>query len=230
MRARAGLAVRDFGAPIDVLWMRLSKHADDPDAALGRFDAGRLLVTIDRGDYWQCGLVIAKGGFDALRQRGLAALRDDIVAIAPFLRDRVDELRDWDDVKLLTVAIDRLRRWHRPGAAVHRRRRARHVADGRGRHQPRGPGRRRRGQPAGRAAARRNRDAIAICARVQRRRELPVRLIQALQVFAQNRIFRNVPGTTAARASVPALAAAVPTPAKPDRSRCRCGCCGAFRT
>ncbi|HEY0393124.1 MAG TPA: FAD-dependent oxidoreductase, partial [Candidatus Elarobacter sp.] len=115
VRERAGLAVRDLGAPIDVLWMRLSKRADDPTTALGRFDAGRILVTLDRGDYWQCAYVIRKGGLDALKERGLDALRADVVAIAPFTRDRVGELRTWDDVKLLTVTVDRLRRWYRPG-------------------------------------------------------------------------------------------------------------------
>ncbi len=208
VRARAGLAVRDFGAPIDVLWMRLSKRADDPDAALGRFAAGRLLVTIDRGDYWQCGLVIAKGGFDALRARGLPALRDDIVAIAPFLRDRVGELETWDDVKLLTVTIDRLRRWYRPGLLC--------IGDAAHAMSPMG------GVGINLAVQ----DAVAAAnllaaplragtagerdlAAVQRRRELPVRLIQALQVFAQNRIFRNVPGSNAST-TPPAAASAAP--------------------
>jgi 2-polyprenyl-6-methoxyphenol hydroxylase-like FAD-dependent oxidoreductase len=196
VREQAGLAVRDFGAPIDVLWMRLSKRADDQDAALGRFAAGRLLVTIDRGDYWQCGLVIAKGGFDALRTRGLAALRDDIAGIAPFLRDRVGELDTWDDVKLLTVTIDRLRRWYRPGLLC--------IGDAAHAMSPMG------GVGINLAVQ----DAVAAAnllaaplragtaregdlARVQRRRELSVRLIQALQVFAQNRIFGNVAGTSA---------------------------------
>ena len=84
VRALAGLTVRDLGAPIDVLWMRLPKHSGDlGGAALGRFDAGRILVTLDRGDYWQCASVIPKGGYDALRARGLQALRDDISAVAP---------------------------------------------------------------------------------------------------------------------------------------------------
>lgn len=210
VRARAGLAVRDFGAPIDVLWMRLSKHADDQDAALGRFDAGRLLVTIDRGDYWQCGLVIAKGGFDGLKQRGLDALRDDITAIAPFLRDRVGELRDWGDVKLLTVAIDRLRRWYRPGLLC--------IGDAAHAMSPMGGvGINLAVQDAVaaanilaaslRAGTASERDLRA----VQRRRELPVRLIQALQVFAQNRIFRNVPGTNASTVP-PAGKASLPIP------------------
>ena len=115
VRERAGLAIINRGAPIDVLWMRLSKRPDDPGQTAGRFNYGRLLVMLDRGDYWQCAYVIRKGGFDAIRERGLAFFRDEIVHIAPFLRDRVAELREWDDVKLLTVAVDRLVRWWRPG-------------------------------------------------------------------------------------------------------------------
>ena len=95
--------------------MRLSKRHGDPQETAGRINRGRMLVTLDRGDYWQCAFVIRKDGFAAVRARGLDAFRADIVTIAPFLRDRVDELRDWDDVKLLTVDVDRLERWWRPG-------------------------------------------------------------------------------------------------------------------
>ena len=115
IREVAGLPVRDLGAPIDVLWMRLSRRPTDPDAALGRINYGRLLVTIDRGDYWQCAFVIRKGGFETIRARGLDALGADIAKVAPFLGDRVGELRDWDQVKLLTVQVNRLERWWRPG-------------------------------------------------------------------------------------------------------------------
>ena len=115
IREVAGLPVRDLGAPIDVLWMRLSRRPTDPDAALGRINYGRLLVTIDRGDYWQCAFVIRKGGFETIRARGLDALGADIAKVAPFLGDRVGELKDWDQVKLLTVQVNRLERWWRPG-------------------------------------------------------------------------------------------------------------------
>ena len=115
VRERAGLRVTNLGAPIDVLWMRLSKRPGDPGQTLGRINHGRMLVTLDRGDYWQCAFVIRKGGFDEVRERGLASFRDDIVRIAPFLGDRVAELDDWENVKLLTVAVDRLERWWRPG-------------------------------------------------------------------------------------------------------------------
>ena len=115
VRARAGLPVQDFGAPMDVLWMRLSRKPSDGDRPVGRFDRGRIFVMIYRGDYWQCGFVIPKGDHAAVMARGLEAFRADIVALAPFLVDRVEELRSWDDLKLLTVTVDRLRKWWRPG-------------------------------------------------------------------------------------------------------------------
>ena len=100
---------------MDVLWMRLSRHPSDPGQTLGRIDAGRIFVMVNRGDYWQCAYVIPKGGFDRIRQSGLPVFRDEIVRLAPYLSDRVGELGDWSDIKLLTVAVDRLRLWHRPG-------------------------------------------------------------------------------------------------------------------
>src|SRR3954469_22279050 len=115
VRERAGLEVDSFGAPIDVLWMRMSKRPDDPDQALGTVQDGHVLVMLDRGDYWQCAYVIAKGGYDALKRRGIEAFRATLVSIVPELRDRVGDLRGWDDVKLLTVVVDRLRAWHVPG-------------------------------------------------------------------------------------------------------------------
>lgn len=115
VRDKAGLHVEDFGSPIDVLWMRISRNPSDPAQTMGHADAGRILVQIQRGDYWQCAFVIPKGGFDAMRERGLPAFRDEIARLSPYLRDRVDELKSWDDVKLLTVIVDRLKTWHRPG-------------------------------------------------------------------------------------------------------------------
>jgi 2-polyprenyl-6-methoxyphenol hydroxylase-like FAD-dependent oxidoreductase len=114
LRARSGLEVEAIGAPMDVLWFRAGKRGGD-DELFARVDRGRMMVTIDRGGYWQCAYVIAKGGFDAVRARGLDAFRADVVAIAPVLGSGIAELRSWDDVKLLTVAIDRLRRWALPG-------------------------------------------------------------------------------------------------------------------
>jgi len=115
VRARAGLAVDDLGAPIDVLWMRLSHKPDDGVETLGRFGAGGLFVMINRGEYWQCALVIPKGQADEIRRRGLEAFRGRVARLAPMLRDRLDELKSFDDVKLLTVTVDRLRQWWRPG-------------------------------------------------------------------------------------------------------------------
>ncbi|HTV91832.1 MAG TPA: FAD-dependent oxidoreductase [Verrucomicrobiae bacterium] len=115
MRSAAGITPRDLGAPMDVLWMRLSRRATDRNAALGFVGAGSFLILIDRDDYWQCGYVIAKGSADAVRARGLGAFRAELAATAPVIADRVNEIRSWDDVKLLSVAVDRLDRWYVPG-------------------------------------------------------------------------------------------------------------------
>ena len=115
VRERSGFAVESLGAPMDVLWMRMSRKESDPEQTGGYVNYGHMLVTLDRGDYWQCAFVIRKGGYDEIRARGLDALRDDIVQLAPYLADRVAELKDWDNVSLLTVAVDRLTRWWKPG-------------------------------------------------------------------------------------------------------------------
>src|SRR5581483_10261852 len=115
IRARAGLKVRALNVPIDVVWMRLSRKPSDGDQVLGTMTAEHFLVMLDRGDYWQCAYLIEKGGLDRLRQRGLPALRDTLRTIVPFLADRVHELASWDDLKLLTVVVDRLDRWWAPG-------------------------------------------------------------------------------------------------------------------
>ncbi len=115
VRARAGLQPQDLGAPMDVLWFRLRKKPGDPPETMGRFTAGGIAILIDRGDYWQCAFVIRKGGMEQTRRAGLAAFRESVARRVPMFADRVDELNDWDQIKLLTVAIDRLERWHRPG-------------------------------------------------------------------------------------------------------------------
>src|SRR5262249_21215152 len=114
VRCASGLPVCDVGSPIDVLWLRLSRDENDPQLIL-HFNSGRILATADRGDYWQCGFVITKGASEELQRKGMGALRAEIAEVAPFLRSRLAELEDWNDVRLLTVRIDRLRRWYRTG-------------------------------------------------------------------------------------------------------------------
>jgi len=115
VRERAGLEVENLGAPIDVLWFRLSKHANDPGQVLGHLDRGKMIVTLDRGDYWQCAFVIPKGGMATLQTKGLAAFQHEVAAGAPFLADRVSEIESLDHVKLLSVELNRLNRWSRAG-------------------------------------------------------------------------------------------------------------------
>ena len=115
VRERAGLKVEELGAPIDVLWFRVSRKPEDPSQVLGRFSGGKIMVMLNRQDYWQCGFVIQKSSFDEIKQRGLDLFRRDITSVAPFLEDRVGEITDWDQVKLLTVKVDRLLKWYRPG-------------------------------------------------------------------------------------------------------------------
>jgi 2-polyprenyl-6-methoxyphenol hydroxylase-like FAD-dependent oxidoreductase len=194
VRARAGLKVEDLGAPMDVLWMRLSRRPGDPGRPLGRFDRGKVFVMLDRGDYWQCGYVIPKGGIDEIRRAGLEAFRRDVAQIAPFLADRVGELRDWDDVKLLTVVVDRLRRWYRPGLLC--------IGDSAHAMSPiGGVGINLAIQDAVAAAnllsapLRDGPVTTAHLRKVQRRRELPTWLTQRLQVFLQDRVIRRVLGS-----------------------------------
>jgi 2-polyprenyl-6-methoxyphenol hydroxylase-like FAD-dependent oxidoreductase len=115
VRARARLEVEEVGAPMDVLWLRLTKLADDPHDTFGYIRDGRILALIDRGDYWQCAYVIPKGTLETLKAEGIEAFRERIRATVPFLATRVGELRDWDDIRLLTVRVNRLRHWFRPG-------------------------------------------------------------------------------------------------------------------
>ena len=195
-RKQAGLEVIDLGAPIDVLWMRVSRGANDPNQTLGRVRAGRILVTLDRGDYWQCAYVIPKGAFEAIREKGLAAFREDLGKVAPFLAGRVEELQDWEDIKLLTVAVDRLRKWSRAGLLC--------IGDSAHAMSPVG------GVGINLAIQ----DAVAaanLLARplldgavsdvqlhaVQRRREFPTRMTQRLQIFAHRRVLSPTLGNEA---------------------------------
>jgi 2-polyprenyl-6-methoxyphenol hydroxylase-like FAD-dependent oxidoreductase len=191
VRERASLEVIDVGAPMDVLWMRLSRRAGDPGQTFGRFDTGRLFVMLNREDYWQCAFVIPKDGFDEVRSRGLASFREEIARLAPYLRDRTSELKDWSDIKLLTVTVDRLRVWHRPGLLC--------IGDAAHAMSPvGGVGINLAIQDAVAAAnilaAPLSRGGISNddLHAVQRRREFPTRATQAMQVFVQNRVIGRV--------------------------------------
>jgi 2-polyprenyl-6-methoxyphenol hydroxylase-like FAD-dependent oxidoreductase len=195
VRDKAGLEIIDLGAPMDVLWMRLSRRPADPAQTFGRFDTGRILVMLNREDYWQCAFVIPKGGVDEIHSRGLEFLRDEITRLAPHLRDRTAELKDWSDVKLLTVSVDRLRRWHRPGLLC--------IGDAAHAMSPvGGVGINLAIQDAVAAAnilAPRFKQGIVSeddLEAVQRRREFPTRATQAVQVFIQNRVIGRVLGST----------------------------------
>jgi 2-polyprenyl-6-methoxyphenol hydroxylase-like FAD-dependent oxidoreductase len=190
VRDRSGLQVDDLGAPMDVLWMRISRRPSDP-APLLRLDRGKLLVMLNREDYWQVGLVIRKGGAGEIQKKGIEALRASVVELALFLKDRVSELRSWDDVKLLTVKVDRLRQWWRPGLLC--------IGDAAHAMSPIG------GVGINLAIQ----DAVAAAnilagafqhgtvtsdrlAEVQRRRALPTRLTQGMQVTIQNHVIAHV--------------------------------------
>ncbi len=194
LRERAGLRILEIGAPIDALWMRISKAPGDPGQTFGYVAPGGIFVTIDRRDYYQCAFVIRKGEFETIKSRGLDAFRDDIAAIATFLRDRVGEIKSWDDVKLLTVKVDRLENWYLPellciGDAAH----AMSPVGGVGINLAI--------QDAVAAAnilaePLRNGSATVDDLRaVQRRREFPTKTTQWLQVEIQNRVLNRVLST-----------------------------------
>jgi 2-polyprenyl-6-methoxyphenol hydroxylase-like FAD-dependent oxidoreductase len=115
VREKAGLKSDDYGAPMDVLWFRVSHKGGDKADTFGHIEAGRLMVMFDRGDYWQCAYVIPKGGIERVKSDGLEAFHVRVVEMSPFLSDRIGELKSWDDIKLLSVTVDRLRKWWRPG-------------------------------------------------------------------------------------------------------------------
>ena len=204
MRAQAGLRPRAVGAPMDGLWFRLTRRASDTDATAGRFGRGRILVTIDRGEHWQCAYVVPKGGDAQLRAGGLPAFRARIAELAPFLADRVAEIAAWDDVKVLTVTVDRLARWHAPGLLC--------IGDAAHAMSPvGGVGINLAIQDAVAAAnilaepLRRNAVTPRALARVQRRRMLPVRLTQGLQRIVQNRVIARVLEESGAPLSPPLM-------------------------
>jgi 2-polyprenyl-6-methoxyphenol hydroxylase-like FAD-dependent oxidoreductase len=187
VRDKAGLEVEEIGAPMDVLWFRASKRGDESESVFARVETGKMMVTFDRGDYWQCAYVIAKGQYDAIKARGLDALRDEIVRLAPILQSGISDVKTWDDVKLLTVAINRLKRWTRPGLLC--------IGDAAHAMSPVG------GVGVNLAVQ----DAVAtanlLAAKLakgcppeaeldelRKRREFPVRMTQAMQVVVQNNI------------------------------------------
>jgi 2-polyprenyl-6-methoxyphenol hydroxylase-like FAD-dependent oxidoreductase len=187
VRERAGLAIEEIGAPMDVLWFRAGKRANENESVFARVDPGRMMVTFDRGDYWQCAYVIAKGQYDAVKARGLPALLADVGRMAPILKSGLSDVKSWDDVKLLTVAINRLTRWTLPGLLC--------IGDAAHAMSPIG------GVGVNLAVQ----DAVATANllatklvngcppedeldAVRQRREFPVRMTQAMQVVAQNNI------------------------------------------
>jgi 2-polyprenyl-6-methoxyphenol hydroxylase-like FAD-dependent oxidoreductase len=115
VREKSGFKSDDYGAPMDVLWFRLSHKSSDTPDTFGHIEAGKMMIMLDRGDYWQCAYVIPKGGIERMKSEGLEAFRKQVVEMSPFLSDRVGELKTWDDVKLLSVTVDRLKKWWRPG-------------------------------------------------------------------------------------------------------------------
>ena len=191
VRAQSGLQIDELGAPMDVLWFRLSRRPSDPGEPIAHFAAGHIYIMLNRGDYWQCGYVIPKGSLDSLRAAGLSAMRAGIVRLAPFVGERVEELASWDELKLLTVAVDRLRSWYRDGLLC--------IGDAAHAMSPiGGVGINLAVQDAVATAnllagpLRARRPTVAELAAVQARRALATRVIQAMQLAMQERVVSKV--------------------------------------
>jgi 2-polyprenyl-6-methoxyphenol hydroxylase-like FAD-dependent oxidoreductase len=194
LRERAGLKSDDYGAPMDVLWFRVSRKMIDQAETFGHVEAGMMLVMLDRGDYWQCAYLIPKGGFERVKAAGLDAFQERVVALSPFLADRIGELKSWDDIKLLSVTVDRLRQWWRPGL----------ICIGDAAHAMSPVGGVGINLAVQDAVATANRLAVPLkagmmtdddLAAIERRRTLPVRFTQWLQLAVQNRVISRVLGS-----------------------------------
>jgi 2-polyprenyl-6-methoxyphenol hydroxylase-like FAD-dependent oxidoreductase len=187
LRHRAGFSVENLGAPMDVMWFRISRNNSDPAEALGHVESGRMLVMLSRNDYWQCAFLISKGTADDVKQAGLDKFRNSVGDISPFLRDRLREIDSWERVKLLTVEVDRLRRWYRPGLIC--------IGDAAHAMSPiGGVGINLAVQDAAAAAnilaepLRRGMVTIDTLKQIQDRREFPARVTQRLQIVMQNKV------------------------------------------
>jgi 2-polyprenyl-6-methoxyphenol hydroxylase-like FAD-dependent oxidoreductase len=187
LRERAGLSVENLRAPMDVMWFRISRNDNDPAGVVAHVESGRMLVMLNRNDYWQCAYVIPKGTADNVKQVGLNRFRNSVAEISPFLRDRLHEIDSWDNVKLLTVEVDRLRRWYRPGLVC--------IGDAAHAMSPiGGVGINLAVQDAVAAAnilaepLLRGTVTIDTLKQVQLRREFPTRVTQRLQIFMQNNL------------------------------------------
>jgi 2-polyprenyl-6-methoxyphenol hydroxylase-like FAD-dependent oxidoreductase len=193
VRDQAGLETQRFGVPMDVLWFRLSRKDSDGEQTLGRIVDGKMMVMLNRGDYWQCGYLIRKGEFDHIKARGLEQFRKDVTSVAPFVAERTNELADWEPIKLLTVRIDRLVKWYRPGLLC--------IGDAAHAMSPiGGVGINLAIQDAVAAANilwdRLSRDTVSLAdlERVQLRREFPTRMTQRLQIILQDNVIHRVLG------------------------------------
>jgi 2-polyprenyl-6-methoxyphenol hydroxylase-like FAD-dependent oxidoreductase len=191
VRQKAGLTVLDKGAPIDVLWMRLARQESDPEQALGRIERGKMFVMIPRAEYWQCAFVIPKGTAEQLKQQGIENFRKEVAGLVPNMRDRVNKLKSWDDIKLLTVKVDLLEKWHKPGLLC--------IGDAAHAMSPvGGVGINLAVQDAVAAAnmlagpLTSGKAPTAFLQQVQSRREFPTRVTQAAQIFIQNRVIGTV--------------------------------------
>jgi 2-polyprenyl-6-methoxyphenol hydroxylase-like FAD-dependent oxidoreductase len=192
VRAESKLELEDTSAPMDVLWMKISRQEGDDEQTLGRIIPRHVLIMLNRRTYWQCAFLIPKGQFEETKKRGLPEFRETMAKCAPFLRDRVDELKDWDQIKLLTVTVDRLKCWHRPGLLC--------IGDSAHAMSPvGGVGINLAIQDAVATAnilgeALRGSDAVpeSLLAKVQERRMFPTRATQRMQVFAHEKVIRPV--------------------------------------